>query len=206
MNDPENFNHIWLGEYVTHSSSQVFRNWVVEDFDLPEDTIYRIGIDWGFAVDPTAAVRCALIGRDLYIDYEAYAHGCEIIDTPLLLDLIPDSRKFISIADGARPETISYMTKHGFPRMQPAKKGKESVNEGVEWMRSLRIHIHTRCKHTAEEFRRYQYRIDPRTDEVQPILVDANNHCIDAVRYACEAWRKPNPIRVQPDAIKRARR
>lgn len=177
-NDPENFPHIWLGYYATHSSSQVFKNWVVEEFELPKDTIYRIGVDWGFAVDPTAAVRCALKGRTLYIDYEVYAHGCEIIDTPELLNQIPGASRFISIGDSARPETISYMQKHGFPKMQSAKKGKASINDGIEWIRSLRVKIHPRCKHTIDEFRKYQYRIDSRTGEVQPILVDANNHCI----------------------------
>lgn len=205
-NDPENFPHIWLGYYATYSSSQVFKNWVVEEFELPKDTIYRIGVDWGFAVDPTAAVRCALKGRTLYIDYEVYAHGCEIIDTPELLNQIPGASRFISIGDSARPETISYMQKHGFPKMQSAKKGKASINDGIEWIRSLRVKIHPRCKHTIDEFRKYQYRIDSRTGEVQPILVDANNHCIDAVRYACEAWRKPNPIHIHPEALKKVKR
>lgn len=206
-NDPSNYAHIWMGEYVTVSEAQVFKNWKVDEFELPPDTAFRIGVDWGFAVDPTAAVRCALDGRNLYIDHEAYAHNCEIIDTPQLLESIPDASKIVSVADGARPETISYMVKQGgFRRMVAAKKGKESVHDGIEWMRSLRILVHPRCKHTIEELTRYHYKVDARTGDVLPVLEDANNHCIDAIRYACEAWRKPAPLRIQKSAIKRARR
>ena len=90
--------------------------------------------------------------------------------------------------------------------MVAAKKGKESVHDGIEWMRSLRILVHPRCKHTIEELTRYHYKVDARTGDVLPVLEDANNHCIDAIRYACEAWRKPAPLRIQKSAIKRARR
>lgn len=203
-NDPAMYGHIWLGEYMTNSEATVFRNWKIQEFELPEGTSYRLGVDWGFAVDPTVMVRCAMDGRTLYIDHEAYAHQCEIIDTPELFDSIPDSRRWPSVADGSRPETISYMTKHGYPRMTAAKKGKDSVMDGTEWLRSLRIIVHPRCTHTINELRRYHYKIDPRTEAVLPILADEYNHCIDALRYACEAWRVPPPIKVSRKAIMKA--
>lgn len=129
--------------------------------------------------DPTAAVRCCLDGRTLYIDNEAYKHNCEIIDTPdLLLSCIPDIARYPAVADSARPETISYVKSHGIPRIEAAKKGKDSVEEGVEWLRSLRIVIHPRCKNTIYEFSRYMYKVDERTNDVLPQLVDKDNHCI----------------------------
>jgi phage terminase large subunit len=60
-------------------------------------------------------VRCHVIGRTIYVDYEAYAVGCEIMDTPDLFFTVPDSEKWPIIADSARPETISHMRAHGFP-------------------------------------------------------------------------------------------
>lgn len=129
--------------------------------------------------DPTAAVRCCLDGRTLYIDHEAYKVNCEIMDTPdLLLANIPDITRYPAVADSARPETISYVRAHGIPRIEAAKKGKDSVEEGVEWLRSLRIVIHPRCKNTIYEFSRYMYKVDERTNDVLPQLVDKDNHCI----------------------------
>lgn len=177
--DPDRYAHIWMGDYLTNSDARVFNNYEVREFELPEGSAFRTGIDWGFAIDPTAAVRCCLDGRTLYIDHEAYKHQCEIIDTPdLLLSCIPDIARYPAVADSARPETISYVKSHGIPRIEAAKKGKDSVEEGVEWLRSLRIVIHPRCKNTIYEFSRYMYKVDERTNDVLPQLVDKDNHCI----------------------------
>ena len=177
--DPDRYAHIWMGDYLTNSDARVFNNFEVREFELPDGSAFRTGIDWGFAIDPTAAVRCCLDGRTLYIDHEAYKHQCEIIDTPdLLLSSIPEIARYPAVADSARPETISYVKSHGIPRIEAAKKGKDSVEEGVEWLRSLRIVIHPRCKNTIYEFSRYMYKVDERTNDVLPQLVDKDNHCI----------------------------
>ncbi len=109
--DPDKYKHVWLGSYLSNSEARVFRNWTVEEFEAPEDATHRFGADWGFATDPTVLVRCHLIGRKLYVDYEAYMVGCEIVNTPDLFLTIPESEKWPIVADNARPETISHMKK-----------------------------------------------------------------------------------------------
>jgi phage terminase large subunit len=188
--DPERFAHIWLGEYLTNSESRVFKNWTVEEFDRPEGTIYRLGADWGYAIDPSCLVRCSIEGSKLYIDHEAYMLGCEITQLPDLFDRVPDSRKWFITADSARPETISYMQKHGFPRINPAIKGSRSVEEGIAFLQSYDIVVHPRCQHTIDELTLYSYKRDPLTGKVLPLLEDKNNHLIDSLRYACEGARK----------------
>jgi phage terminase large subunit len=135
-------------------------------------------------------VRCSLDGQTLYIDFEAYMIGCEITQLPDLFDRVPDSRKWFITADSARPETISYMQKHGFPKINHAAKGKGSVEEGIAFLQSFDIIVHPRCTHTIDELTMYHYKRDPLTDEIMPILDDKNNHLIDALRYACEGVRK----------------
>jgi hypothetical protein len=55
------------------------------------------------------------------------------------------------------------------------------VEDGIQHLRSYQeIIIHPRCKRWQEEARLYRYKIDPRTDDVLPQLVDANNHCLVA--------------------------
>jgi phage terminase large subunit len=66
--DPDKYQHVWMGGYLTNSNTRVFKNWRVDEFDAPPDAIHRLGADWGFAVDPTTLVRCHIIGRTLYID------------------------------------------------------------------------------------------------------------------------------------------
>ena len=190
--DPDKFQHVWKGAYLQNSQSRVFRNWCIEEFDAPDDAVFRLGADWGFSVDPTVLVRCHIVGRKLYVDHEGYMVGCEITDTPDLFMTVPESEKWPIVADSARPETISHMRKNGFPKIMSAVKGPKSVEEGIEWLKSYDIVVHPRCVHTIDELMLYSYKTDPATNQVLPILEDKKNHVIDALSYACEGVRRAN--------------
>lgn len=191
--DPDKYQHVWGGGYVRRSEARVFRNWRVgseDEFDLPDGTILRFGADWGFATDPTVLVRCWIDGRELKVDYEARQVGCEIDKTPELFGRVPGSSDWPIRADSARPETISWMRRNGFPRIAPAKKGPGSVEDGVTFLQSYDIVVHPRCKHTIDELTLYSYKMDPHTEEVLPVLKDDKNHMIDSLRYATEGMRR----------------
>ena len=195
--DPDKYQHVWRGEYLQNSESRVFRNWRIEDFDAPPDAIHRLGADWGFSVDPTTLVRCHIIGRTLYIDFEAYMVGCEIVNTPELFMQVPEAEKWPIVADSARPETISHMRRNGFPKIMTAVKGPKSVEEGIEFLKNYTIVVHPRCMHTIDELTLYSYKTDPLTGKILPVLEDKKNHVIDALRYACEAVRRANTVKPQ---------
>lgn len=188
--DPDKFLHVWKGGYQRNSQARVFRNWTVEEFTRPVGTVHRLGADWGFAVDPSVLVRCDIEGNRLYVDYEAYAVGCEIVNLPELFMSVPEAEKWPITADSARPETISHMQKNGFPRIRAAVKGAKSIEDGIEWLKSFDIVVHPRCKHLIDELTLYSYKTDPLTGNVLPLLEDKNNHVIDALRYACEGARR----------------
>ena len=188
--DPDKYAHVWLGGYQKNSQARVFRNWKVEDFRTEEGVIFRLGADWGFAVDPSVLVRCYAKGRVLYVDHEAYMVGCEIDQLPDLFMRVPEAEKWTITADSARPETISYMQRHGFPRLTAAIKGPKSLEEGVEFLKSMDIVVHPRCKHVIDELTSYSYETDKLTGAVLPRLADRDNHTIDALRYACEGVRR----------------
>jgi phage terminase large subunit len=188
--DPDKYAHIWLGKYVQNTESRVFQNWTIDEFDAPPDAVHRLGADWGFATDPTVLVRCHIVGRRLFVDYEAYQVGCEIVDTPSLFMSVPEAESWPITADTARPETISHMRRNGFPKIQAAVKGGKSVEEGIEWLKSFDIIVHPRCVHLIDELTLYSYKKDPLTEKVLPILSDKDNHVIDALRYACEGARR----------------
>lgn len=200
--DPEKYAHVWLGEYLRHSEARVFRNWRVETFQTPTDARFHFGADWGFSTDPTVLVRIFVgrwesggavadpRGRTLFIDREVYKVGCEIDRTPALFDIIPGSRRWPITADSARPETISYMQRHGFGNVRPAAKGVGSIKDGVEFLKSYDIIVHPDCRHAGDELAHYSFKTDPLTGDVLPILSDGKNHVIDALRYAVEGLRR----------------
>lgn len=199
--DPDKYAHVWLGQYRSLSEARVFRDWRVGALDVPERAVWFYGMDFGFSADPTAALRCCMIDDEtMYIDAEAYAQGVPTDDLPKLLAELPEATKWPIRADSARPETIDYLRRHGFPKIRGAKKGKGSVEDGVSFLQGLEIVIHPRCEATIREFRNYAYKTDPRTGEVLPVIEDRNNHAIDALRYAVEGLhRKGKRLRV-PEA------
>lgn len=190
--DPDKHMHIWGGSYLRRSEARVFRNWRVgshDEFNPPEGTRFYYGADWGFATDPTALVRCWIEGRTIKVDHAVRAVGCEIDHTPALFDRVPCSRLWPIVADSARPETISWMQRNGFPAMRAARKGAGSVEEGVSFLQSYDIIVHPRCQHLIDELTLYSYKVDQHTGEVLPILEDRENHMIDSLRYALEGVR-----------------
>lgn len=191
--DPDAYAHIWLGECRRYTEAQVLRGkYAIEPF-APESGWNGpyFGADWGFAADPTTLVKLWIHQRRLYVDHEAYGVGVEIDHTPALFDQIPGSRSHVIRADSARPETISYMRRAGF-NIQPAAKGKGSVEDGVAHLRGYEaIVIHPRCKHAQEEARLWSYKVDRLSGDVLPLLAEGNDHVMDGIRYALEPVIRP---------------
>lgn len=191
--DPDKYAHVWLGEYEQHAESRVFKNWTIAEFDDPLDAVWHYGADWGYSVDPSTLVRCRPEGRKLYISHEAYRVGVEIDKLADLFDTVPGAREHVITADSARPETISYLQRHGFPHMRAAVKGPNSVKEGIIFLQNFDIIVHPRCEHTVIELTNYRYKVDKKTEQViLPFqLNDKENHIIDPLRYAVEELRQP---------------
>ena len=183
------YEHIWLGKTVIDTELQVYNGkFELKEFETPENTTFYYGVDWGFANDPTAIVRCFIKDQCLYIDYEAGGVGVEFEELPQLFNSIPDINRWEIRADNARPETISYMVRQNY-KVKACPKWKGSVEDGIEYIRSFRrIYVHPRCKHTYEEFKFYSYKQDKNTGDILPIVLDKDNHYMDALRYALNPY------------------
>jgi phage terminase large subunit len=81
------------------------------------------------------------------------------------------------------------MRRQGF-NITGAKKWQGSVEDGIEYLKTYDIVIHPRCKHTIDEFNHYSYKVDKQTGDVLPVIVDANNHLCDSLRYALDGLIK----------------
>lgn len=198
--DADTYSHVWEGNYLTNSNAQVYHGkWRVLEFEptLDWDGPYQGG-DFGFSQDPLAAVRCWIFDETLFVEYEAGAISLDLDDSPSFLDAhIPGWTRYVSRWDNARPESISHFTKHGMPYAEAADKWPGSVEDGIQFIRSFRqIVIHPRCVNTVKEMKLYSYKVDRYTSDVLPILIDANNHYMDAIRYALAPIIR-HPIMVQ---------
>ena len=193
--DDATYQWIWEGAYLEMSEAQIFKGkYEVKDFE-PDQVKWNgpyIGLDFGFAQDPTACVKVWIYDDSLWIEHEGGKTGLDLDDTVEFLEKkIPDIRKYSVYADSARPESISHLKKKGLRRITGVEKGKGSVEDGIEFIKSFkRVYIHSRCKQTLHEFREYSYKKDRLTDDVLPIIIDKDNHYIDALRYALEKIMK----------------
>jgi phage terminase large subunit len=186
--DPIEARHTWEGEPLIRSEALIFNGrWRVADFSVNGDVVYYHGIDWGFAKHPTVIIRCFINNNRLYMDAAAGKVKCDIgYETKELFDEVPTSSRWTSRADNARPESISHMRKFGFD-IVPAKKGKGSIEDGIEHIKSFEeIIIHSSLDEVIKEFSTYCYKVDKMTEDILPEIVDENNHYIDALRYALE--------------------
>lgn len=193
--DDATYRWIWEGAYLEMSESQIFRNKYETKLFTPDyekwDGPY-FGLDFGFAQDPTAAIKCWIHDDCIWIEKECGKVGLELDDTTeYIKKTMPDIALYPVWADSARPESISHLRKKGIPRIKGVEKGKGSVEDGIEHIKSFKkVMIHPSCHETLSEFREYSYKKDRLTDEVLPIIVDKNNHYIDALRYALERIMK----------------
>lgn len=188
--DPQTYAWIWEGAYRENSDAQVFSGkYRIAEFE-PKDDWHGpyYGLDFGFAQDPTAGVKCWINDAydTLYIEREGGKVGLELDDTAQFIsDKVEGIAAGVVRADSARPESISYLKRHGLPYIEGVAKWTGSVEDGISYMRSFKeIVIHARCKETIKEFRMYSFKVDKLTGDIKTDVLDKWNHYIDAIRYA----------------------
>jgi phage terminase large subunit len=185
----DTYQHIWEGGFLSITDAQVFKDrYDVAEFEPGDgwDGPYY-GVDFGFAQDPTTAVEVWLHNGRVHIRREAGKVGLELDDTaPFLIDRLPGIERHTSRADSARPESISYLSRHGLPRITGVKKGAGSVEDGVSWIKSAGMTIHPDCPMSAREARLYSHKVDRLSGDILPAIVDDHNHFIDSIRYALQ--------------------
>uniref|UniRef100_UPI00403D99A4 PBSX family phage terminase large subunit n=1 Tax=Pasteurella multocida TaxID=747 RepID=UPI00403D99A4 len=193
--DDATYRWIWEGAYLEASEAQIFKG-KYEELEFKPNQDFNgpyFGLDFGFAKDPTAVVKCWVFDNNLYIEHEAGKTGLELDHTAdFVKERVPDIERYILRADSARPESISYLKRNGIPRIEGVKKWSGSVEDGIEHIKSYKkVYIHPRCKETLREFRLYSYKTDRLTGDVLPTVLDEHNHYIDAIRYALNPLMQP---------------
>ncbi|MDG6574645.1 terminase large subunit, partial [Staphylococcus aureus] len=148
-----------------------------------------VGLDFGFKHDPTAGEFMAIDqqNRVVYIYDEFYQQG---MLTQQIAEAIGQHKGYgLQItADSAEQRLISELSGvYGVPNIIGAGKGKDSVSQGIQYMQSYHFVVHPRVKGLLEEFNTYVYSKD-KFDNWTNTPVDANNHAIDALRYAMEPF------------------
>lgn len=169
----------------------VYENWKEEVFTLSEvkNCVTVAGLDFGYTNDPSALFIGFLNTSDkkLYVWDELYKKG---LSNKRIFEEILEmgySKERIT-ADSAEPKSIDELKGYGL-RVSPAKKGKDSILNGIQWIQDLEIIIHPRCVNFLTEIGSYTWKEDKFGRKLNEPVDDAN-HLMDAMRYALEKYIK----------------
>ena len=173
----------------------IFENWEEKAFDL--EAIKQIagiksafGLDFGYTNDPSA-LWCGMVdlaGKVIYVFDEMYQPG---LSNERIYDTINEMgyRKERIRADSAEPKSIDRLRDLGISNIQTARKGKDSINNGIDFIQDFKIIIHPRCVNFLTEISNYTWDVDKFGKKLnRPI--DDFNHLMDAMRYALENFSK----------------
>ena len=151
--------------------------------DLPS----YFGLDFGYANDETAFMHVK-VDQDQRIIYvmEEYAKRGMLNDEIARVIKSMGYAKEIVTADAAEPKSIAEIKRAGIQRIRPARKGRDSITQGISFMQQYRLVVDDRCVKTIEELENYTYKKDRQTGEYTNEPVDSYNHEIDAIRYALD--------------------
>lgn len=169
----------------------VYENWKEQSFTLDEIRACKsaFGLDFGYTNDPSAFFVgfVDLEGKKLYVWDEFYEKG---LSNKAIFDKIVRMgyAKERVTADSAEPKSIDELKGLGL-RVSPAKKGKDSIMNGIQWIQDLEIIIHPRCVNFLTEISNYTWATDKLGNKINT-PIDDFNHLMDAMRYALEQFIK----------------
>src|SRR5699024_2181569 len=143
------------------------------------------GLDFGFADDPTAFIRLHLDNKrkTIYIFDEFALRGLFIDD--IAEELQERIASEYITWDSAEPRSVQDLKRNGIKAL-PAKKGPGSSEHGINSLQGHKIVVDESCTETIKELAKYKYKVD-KDGNVIAKPVDANNHLLDALRYARES-------------------
>lgn len=192
LNRPRRYKVEGLGEWGT-AEGLVFDNWLELLFDKHEIIKTRpnidscFGLDFGYTTGPSGFV-CSLIDmekKELFIFDEFYEKG-------LLNNHIAERIKRMGyakediIADSSEPKSIEEIRQHGIDGIKGARKGKDSIKNGIQFLQQFKIYVHPSCQGSILEFNNYAWKVINGITTDTPD--DSFNHIIDPLRYSVERF------------------
>lgn len=190
--NPRRYNIEGLGNWGI-AQGLVYENWKEEEFDYRELTKKHkayFGLDFGYTADPTTLI-CLILDEDnkrIYIFDEHYEKGMLNTDIADMLKYKGYSKEVIT-ADGAEPKSIDELKNLGIRRVKGAKRGPDSVINGIQKVQQYDIIVHPKCVNTIVELNNYVWS-ENKEGRIINKPIDDYDHLMDALRYAIEDINK----------------
>ena len=194
VNNPRRYKTAALGEWGI-SEGLIYENFIEEDFDISEikkrtNAKVCFGLDFGYVNDATA-LFCGIIFEQeklLYVFDELYEKNLSNEKIAEKIFKMGYSKEKI-IADSAEPKSIDRLYDLGIRGIKAARKGKDSIVNGIDYLQDFKIIVHPICVNFLLEIQNYAWQTDKNGKQINK-PIDDFNHLMDAMRYATEDFAK----------------
>ena len=164
---------------------RIYKDWAIIDEIPHEARLERYGLDFGYSNDPTAIVAVYRYNGGFICDEIMYQKG---ISNSQIGDVLKNLERFaVTVADSAEPKSIDEIRTYGVS-IQPANKGKGSLNQGIGWIQDQRMSITKHSVNGIKEYRNYMWQAN-KDGQLLSNPQTGNDHFLDALRYAMETCR-----------------
>ena len=210
--NPRRYAVAGLGEWGI-AEGLIYENWEVKEFnptklgkETKEEWQYAtfFGLDYGYTNDPTAFIAFAVnpLKKQIWIYDEHYETRMLNSDIANMITAKGYAKERIR-ADAAEPKSNDDLKRLGIARIAPSVKGKDSIVNGISKIQEYRIFVKPSCKNTIAELSSYCWKKD-KSDNGINVPEDANNHLMDAMRYAfydVRFFRPDNSPKKRPNSM-----
>jgi len=187
-----------LGQFAVNEK-QIYDFEVVDEFDFGTAEFVCFSMDVGYVQDPTALVSLWKAGDKLIVQEHIYKKGLLTSEIVQMMKGNVEERDIIVI-DSSEPRLIEEIKRSGFPLARGVKKGKDSIQWGIDLVKKWNIIVPKHCTNLIEELYSYEWQ-DDGNGGVTNIPVDNNNHALDAMRYGVMEQLNAKKINVGNYAI-----
>jgi len=187
------------GEFV-NDGKLIYENVVVEAFDehqLRKDGLKpKFGLDYGYMADESSFCYLLIDEKNMKIYFadEMYEKAMSNREIAKWITKNGYSKEVI-IADSSEPKSNDELRRLGITRLKSARKGKDSVLNGIQFIQNFQIIVHPSCVNALNEFENYTWKKDRQTGLYTNKPIDSYSHLMDAMRYGMQDMMRQTKLR-----------
>lgn len=155
----------------------VYTNWSEID-KIPNDArLLGYGLDFGYTNDPTAIVEVYKWNEKRILNEICYSRGLSNVKIAEKINT-----NMPCYCDSAEPKSIDELRSLKVNAFG-VTKGADSINYGIQIVQDQSYLVTSNSKNLIDEFQKYTWAKDKKTNESLNKPIDKYNHAMDALRY-----------------------
>lgn len=183
LTNPNKYTHQILGGWLNRAEGVVYDNWKIDKFVNTDYVFY--GQDFGFSVDPTTLIKCAVDKKNktIYVKECLYKSGLKT--SQIAIENLRYANRTLIIADSAEPRLIAELKAQG---CNIKGISKPLIIDRVALLQDWLIVVDAESTNIIKELNNYVWQ-----DKKSNTPIDDYNHTLDPIGYVLwDVIGKPN--------------